>query len=779
MRQTLFAAQVFVLSLCLLVSGAACFGDDPIRPVEQSFVEGSNLWPDLFGAQLATDNDNRHSALTFSPDGTEVFYSVYVNGRHPQKILFSKQHNGVWGEPSVAAFSGTYKDGGPLFSHDGERIYFYSKRPLPQSSVANEDYDIWYVQRAGDGWSGPIHVNDGVNSDHDESTYTITGNGDLYFNRRTADSKDFLYKTAQDGDSLKAPEIIKELTDQQAFFEPVSIKGEDYFIFTKNTQKGRFYYTSLYVSFKSTDGSWTRPKEMGDTINSGEGRFPSLSPDSRVLYFLSYRTGISQFYSVDARIIDYLRTHDLDLVEQLKTIMLESGIRVMELALDALSREHVAYYRFDGDLLNEVASELVAGGALARASEVYELNFKRYPHQHFYPQRLIVALLSRSEDDFGRISDQIKKEPPESRQDLLDEINRAGEVFLRKGRTDDAIRIFGLNAAINPASTWPPYKLGKAYFQLEDFETARTYFRTALQLDPDNRYAKNYLEEIGFPQLSGPYLGQEAPGMTPEPFAPGILVARDGDAINSVFSPDGSEFYYVVLEDQPPRYNLWFTERVDGVWAKPKELRLAGDHEVADIALSPDGKRLYFCSDMPTYWDDAEGFDIWYVERSEDGWSEPVNAGRSINTRGGETQPSFTTKGAMYFPSWTNNKPEGDVDIFFARYSDGEFSESEPLGGGVNSIHNEGNSFVAPDGTYILFARWGMPKHIDGGKGLYVSFKNPDGSWGEAANTEPVLQHRGSLAALTHDRKYLLWSTPKGLYWVDVRALEKLRPVAP
>ena len=75
--------------------------------------------------------------------------------------------------------------------------------------------------------------------------------------------------------------------------------------------------------------------------------------------------------------------------------------------------------------------------------------------------------------------------------------------------------------------------------------------------------------------------------MTPEIFAPGVLVAEDGDAINSVFSPDGMEFYYVVLEDGSPRYNLWSTRITGETWTRPGELRLAGEYEVADIALSP------------------------------------------------------------------------------------------------------------------------------------------------------------------------------------------------
>jgi hypothetical protein len=285
-----------------------------------------------------------------------------------------------------------------------------------------------------------------------------------------------------------------------------------------------------------------------------------------------------------------------------------------------------------------------------------------------------------------------------------------------------------------------------------------------------------YAQDTEFPLLAGHYLGQEPPGMTPEIFASGVLVAKDGDAINSVFSLDGKEFYYVVLEDRSPRYNLWFTETVDGTWVKPRELRLAGNYELADIALSPDGNRLYFCSDIPTYWEDAEGFDIWYVERTGDGWSEPINAGQQINSPGGETQPSFTSDGSIYFPSWHEGSQTESVDLYYSNLINGEFVEPVRLPDSVNSEYNEGNSFVAPDGSYILFARWDMPESIDGGKGLYISFRKPGGGWTEATNTAPVLRIRGSLAALTHDGKYLLWSTRKGIHWVDVRALEQLKP---
>jgi hypothetical protein len=44
-------------------------------------------------------------------------------------------------------------------------------------------------------------------------------------------------------------------------------------------------------------------------------------------------------------------------------------------------------------------------------------------------------------------------------------------------------------------------------------------------------------------QASPAYLGQQPPGETPEPFAPGI-VNNDAIELNGVVSPDGREFFF-------------------------------------------------------------------------------------------------------------------------------------------------------------------------------------------------------------------------------------------
>ena len=290
-------------------------------------------------------------------------------------------------------------------------------------------------------------------------------------------------------------------------------------------------------------------------------------------------------------------------------------------------------------------------------------------------------------------------------------------------------------------------------------------------------------DEDPWPVLRGPYLGQSPPGMDSEVFAPGIISLEGRYELNSIFTPNGEEFFFAISATSQEEkaqgiyfYYLLHTEIVDGVWTKPERFPVAGNYSAVDIALSPDGNRLYFCSDMPAGWDTDGELDIWYTERTGDGWSPPVNLGKTINSPKGETQPSFTSDCTIYFPSEREGSKAGGKDLYYATLSDDGYSEPLPLPDEINSEYYESNSFVAPDGSYVLFARYNMPESIDGGKALYISFRTEDGGWTPAKNTRPETDLYGSLAALSPDGKYLFYSAGGDIYWVDAKVIEKLRP---
>lgn len=107
---------------------------------------------------------------------------------------------------------------------------------------------------------------------------------------------------------------------------------------------------------------------------------------------------------------------------------------------------------------------------------------------------------------------------------------------------------------------------------------------------------------------------------------------------------------------------------------------------IAHPALSPDGRRLYFASDMPG----GQGGTDLYVCVMEDGqWTEPRNLGTAINTPFNESFPFIAADGSLFFAS--NGHPGlGGLDVMRATLGDdGRFSGALNLGAPVNSPRDD------------------------------------------------------------------------------------------
>ena len=75
-----------------------------------------------------------------------------------------------------------------------------------------------------------------------------------------------------------------------------------------STMPGSFGEDDIYVTFKQSDGSWSKPVNMGDKINSekAENR-PYVSPDGKYFFYTSTKRGNRDIYWVDVKIIEELR----------------------------------------------------------------------------------------------------------------------------------------------------------------------------------------------------------------------------------------------------------------------------------------------------------------------------------------------------------------------------------------------------------------------------------------------------------------------------------------
>ena len=275
-------------------------------------------------------------------------------------------------------------------------------------------------------------------------------------------------------------------------------------------------------------------------------------------------------------------------------------------------------------------------------------------------------------------------------------------------------------------------------------------------------------------QPTGPYLGQQPPKMEAKLFAPGTVSEGDRYEYGSYFSKDGKEFYYAVIVNEKPQ--IWLSKLVDNQWTKPQVVLASDKYEYNDPFLSPDGKRLFFISDQALDGQsDKKDFDIWYIERRENGWSKPHNAGPAINTDMNEYYMSFTADGTMYFSSNGGSSNNHNYNIRFAKLLNGQFQASQELGELVNSEYYEADVFVSPDEQFIIYCG----ERPDGmGKGdLYISFKDEKGQWqksrnmGNAINTEKY----EFCPFVSSDGKYLFFSQDGDIYWISAEVINRLK----
>jgi Tol biopolymer transport system component len=262
-----------------------------------------------------------------------------------------------------------------------------------------------------------------------------------------------------------------------------------------------------------------------------------------------------------------------------------------------------------------------------------------------------------------------------------------------------------------------------------------------------------FSQQDRFPKLTGPFLGQTPPGMTPELFALGI-VSTGLHELNSVFSPDGREFYFCVRTMASS--TLFVMKRHGDVWGKPGVLPFNSPYNDIDVTISPDGKRLFFCSNRPlSGTGDPKGdYDIWMCERQGDTWGKPIHLGDTVNSDRDDFYPVFTKKGTLFFNS--QRAGQGTNDIYQAKWSDGKFLQAEKLGLEINTEFREFDAFVSPDEDFIIFASDRQGNNGD----LFASFKTGDGNWTVPVNMGTEINGSGPefCPVLSPDGKYFFFT---------------------
>ena len=277
--------------------------------------------PEIFAKDIVSDSTwYEHSQLAISPKGDEIYWSAF-SGKYlrpdgegkTQQIYYSKIENEKWTKPQLAEFIKedlTISRGGPVFSPDGSRIYYYSERAGGLGGM-----DVWYVKRENDKWSEPINVGRPYNSKYENWSPSFSKKGHAYHMAYYNDNPnekpiEFVYENNCFLDS-SIVKIHPEFYPWYAFY--VSSE-EDYMIFSGYHYLGAGVL-DLYICYKDEQGNWGYPIMMRDQINTETvERFPVVSNDGKFLFFVR-QNDTHYFYWVSTKVLDKYRSESLEKIK--------------------------------------------------------------------------------------------------------------------------------------------------------------------------------------------------------------------------------------------------------------------------------------------------------------------------------------------------------------------------------------------------------------------------------------------------------------------------------
>ena len=228
--------------------------------------------------------------------------------------------------------------------------------------------------------------------------------------------------------------------------------------------------------------------------------------------------------------------------------------------------------------------------------------------------------------------------------------------------------------------------------------------------------------------------------------------------------------------------DFYQSEKTDGTWSKAVSLpgNINTNNNEGAQNISQDGQWLIFTGcNFP---DGHGSCDLYISYLTPQGWSTPENLGDSINSEFWESSPSLSPdKKDLYFSS---RQPDGygGSDLYVShRLLNGNWSMPENLGPTINTIGDEAAPFIHADNQTLYFTSNGHPGY--GGDDLFVTRKQPDGTWSKPENLGyPIntIENEGSLV-IAADGKTAYYASDRAdsrggldLYTFELR--EDIRP---
>ena len=255
-------------------------------------------------------------------------------------------------------------------------------------------------------------------------------------------------------------------------------------------------------------------------------------------------------------------------------------------------------------------------------------------------------------------------------------------------------------------------------------------------------------------------------------FAKGVISTDENSEFELTFSEDGLTIYFS-RRAPGTKQKIYRSNFKNGQWTEPVRAKFSTDRDET-ASITPNGNYFFFGSERPIpNKPNKGGFDmnIWMMEKTENGWSDPSPLPEPINDVQieGENWPSsnnnflFTNDNTSYYYT-SMKRSTNSIKLYKTNFDGRNFTSPESIEG---LFENENvwiySAVISPDGKYLLFNSYDAPCGA-GGEDIFISKKTENG-WSRAKSIGQLVNTKNeeSSPRFSRDGKYFFFSRSDNL----------------
>ena len=187
-----------------------------------------------------------------------------------------------------------YAEYGPIFNANETKMIFTSCRPDTKGGAIDkfdgryfEDIYISEKNSAGE-WGVAKNIGTPINTDGNDAVVAMSPDGSKIYLYKYSHGHGDLYSSDLSEGTWSEPVKLKEPINSHSWEPSLSVGPDENTIYFTSNREGGYGGTDIYVVKKMPSGKWSKPMNLGNTINTEyDEDSPFILADGKTLYFSS------------------------------------------------------------------------------------------------------------------------------------------------------------------------------------------------------------------------------------------------------------------------------------------------------------------------------------------------------------------------------------------------------------------------------------------------------------------------------------------------------------